>query len=148
MEIRDFYESLIELASPWAVKAVAVKEESVDVYLECADTARFTCPHCECSYPACDCSPSKTWRHLDTCGKMTFLHAGLPVVDCPEHGKQHPRIPWAEEGLSHDPRRSKNGSSGWRRSFVIRRALIRGVQRFSFAGSSARRLATPPAGGP
>jgi tetratricopeptide (TPR) repeat protein len=23
------------------------------------------------------------------------LHAGLPIVDCPEHGNQHPRIPWA-----------------------------------------------------
>ena len=24
------------------------------------------------------------------------MHARLPVVDCPEHGEQHPRIPWAD----------------------------------------------------
>lgn len=97
MEIRDFYEDLLGLASPWAVKTVAVKEESVDVYIECAETAQFPCPHCERSFPVCDYSPSKTWWHLDTCRKMTFLHAGLPIMDCPEHGKQHPRIPWAGE---------------------------------------------------
>ncbi len=97
MEIRDFYASLIEFASPWAVKTVALKEECVDVYLECAETVQFSCPQCGRSFPACDFSPFKTWRHLDTCGKMTFLHAGLPVVDCPEHGKQNPRIPWAKE---------------------------------------------------
>ncbi|MGO9372876.1 MAG: tetratricopeptide repeat protein, partial [Syntrophobacteraceae bacterium] len=37
-----------------------------------------------------------SWRHLDTCRKTTFLHARLPIVNCPEHGEQHPRIPWAD----------------------------------------------------
>jgi tetratricopeptide (TPR) repeat protein len=98
MEIPDFYTDLIELASPWSVKSVAANEgsESVDVYLECAEAAHFACPHCNRTCPVCDYSPSKSWRHLDTCRKMTFLHARLPIVDCPEHGEQHLRIPWAD----------------------------------------------------
>jgi tetratricopeptide (TPR) repeat protein len=28
---------------------------------------------------------------------MTWLHAGLPIVDCPEHGKQQLPAPWAHE---------------------------------------------------
>ena len=99
MEIRDFYTHLIELASPWTVKAVVAKEgsEIVEVHLECAQTARLPCPRCDLSCPVCGSSPLKTWRHLDTCGKMTWLHAGLPIVDCPEHGKQQLPAPWAHE---------------------------------------------------
>ena len=75
MEIRDFYANLLELASPWTVKSVAANEgpESVDVYLECAETAQFPCPRCNLTCPVCDYSPSKTWRHPDTCLKKTFL---------------------------------------------------------------------------
>ncbi|MGO9019999.1 MAG: tetratricopeptide repeat protein [Syntrophobacteraceae bacterium] len=97
MEIRDFYRHLIELDLHWTVKAVEAKEGSVDVHLECAQTAVIPCPRCDLPCPVCGFSPPKTWRHLDTCGKMTWLHAGLPVVDCPEHGKQQLLAPWAHE---------------------------------------------------
>jgi tetratricopeptide (TPR) repeat protein len=98
MEIHDLYTDLIGLSSPWSVKSVAANEgsESVDVYLECAEAAQFPCPHCDRACPVCGYSPSKSWRHLDTCRKITFLHARLPIVDCPEHGEQHLRIPWAD----------------------------------------------------
>ena len=98
MEIRDFYTNLIGLASPWTVKSVAANEgsESVDVHLECVEAAHFACPHCNRTCPVYDYSPAKSWRHLDTCRKTTFLHARLPIVNCPEHGEQHPRIPWAD----------------------------------------------------
>ena len=60
MEILDFYTNLIELAWPWTVKSVAANEgpESVDVYLVCAEDARFACPHCSLACPVCDYSPS------------------------------------------------------------------------------------------
>ncbi len=105
MEIRDFYTHLLDLASPWTVKAVAAKQgpERVDVYLECAEAALLPCPLCDSPCPVCGRSPSKTWRHLDTCGKKTFLRAGLPVVVCPEHGEQHPRIPWADRDSPMTP---------------------------------------------
>jgi tetratricopeptide (TPR) repeat protein len=100
MEIRDFYEHLLGLASPWTVNKVVSegKPERVDVYLECAETAQLQCPRCDLYLSTCDNSPLKTWRHLDTCGKMTYLHARLPVVECPEHGRQCPHPPWGRTG--------------------------------------------------
>ncbi len=97
MEIRDFFAQLLDLAAPWTVREVVAKEgpEIVDVHLECAQTDRLPCPRCDLLCPVCGCSPQKTWRHLDTCGKMTWLHAGLPIVDCPEHGNQQLPAPWA-----------------------------------------------------
>ena len=97
MEIRDFYTQLLELAWPWTVKSISLKEQpgSVCVYLECAETAQLPCPHCERLCAISGYSPSRTWRHVDTGLKRTFLHAGLPIVDCPVHGRQLPRIPWA-----------------------------------------------------
>lgn len=97
MEIGDFYAQLLELAWPWTVKSVSLNEQpdSVDVYLECAEAAQLPCPRCDRPCAVSGYSPSRTWRHMDTCIKKTFLHAGLPVVDCPVHGKQESRIPWA-----------------------------------------------------
>jgi len=98
MEIREFCAHLLDIAPPWTVKEVVVEEgsESVDIYLEWSGTDLFSCPLCHRPCPVCGRSPSKAWRHLDICRKKTFLRAGLPVVDCPEHGRQHPRIPWAD----------------------------------------------------
>jgi tetratricopeptide (TPR) repeat protein len=98
MEPRDLYFHLLDIASPWTVKEVVVKEgaESVDVYLECSPTTLLPCPLCNSPCPVWGRSPSKAWRHLDSCGKKTILRAELPVVDCAEHGKQPTRIPWAD----------------------------------------------------
>lgn len=98
MNIRDFYTQLLEITAPWTVKAVAFTEETktVDVYLSSAGAARFECPYCTRRLPACCDSPEKIWRHLDTCGRTTLLHAKLPVVHCPEHGKQSVRPPWGD----------------------------------------------------
>lgn len=101
MELNDFYAHLLGLAPPWKVKSVASREraDEVDVYLDYERTALFPCPGCGLARPACDRSPVQTWRHLDTCGRTTRLHAELPVVDCPEHGRQSPGPPWGEAGF-------------------------------------------------
>jgi len=98
MDIRDFYSSLIELTPCWKVKTVESEpgSEEVNIYLVCGELARIQCPLCDRLCLVADRLPSRSWRHLDTCGKVTLLHAGLPVVDCPEHGAQHPRPPWGE----------------------------------------------------
>ena len=99
MDIRDFYTHLLELVLPWTIRTVVLEEraERVDVHLECTETALLPCPHCGQNWPVCDFSPQeKTWRHLDTCGKSTYLHARLPIVSCSEHGQQHPRPPWVD----------------------------------------------------
>lgn len=98
MELRDFYTRLLELSSPWTVKTVALNEavETVDVYLAYTVSAEFPCPQCNRRFTACCDSPEKTWRHLDTCGRTTLLHAKLPVVHCPQHGKQLVKPPWGD----------------------------------------------------
>ncbi len=98
IEIREFYRHLLGLAGPWKVAAVVSEDgsEKVDVHLECTDATQLPCPRCNRYCPVCDHSPLGSWRHLDTCGKTTWLHARVPIVDCPEHGRQSPPFPWGE----------------------------------------------------
>ena len=105
MNIRDFYARLLDVPTPWIVKAVAYSEgeETVDVYLACSKTAQFSCPCCKRRFTPCCDSPERTWRHLDTCGRTTLLHARLPVVHCPEHGKNAVNPPWGDWDASGTP---------------------------------------------
>lgn len=98
MELPVFFSRLLELSPPWTIESVAWDErgDRVNVYLECAQTTHFPCPECGRRSPVCDYSPLRTWKHLDTCGRTTHLHAGLPIVDCEEHGRQQPRPPWGD----------------------------------------------------
>src|ERR1039458_5841465 len=38
----------------------------------------------------------RAWRHLDSCGFSTHLHARPPRVECPTHGVRQVALPWAE----------------------------------------------------
>lgn len=40
----------------------------------------------------------RTWRHLDSCQFLTYLHARPPRVSCPEHGVRQVSLPWAQAG--------------------------------------------------
>ena len=81
---------------PWTVKSVVWGErgDTLDVYVECAEAAQLDCPSCGRVCSVTGLSSSRTWRHADTCLKKTFVKGALPVVDCPEHGKQRCRAPW------------------------------------------------------
>ena len=96
VDIQYFYAHLLDLASPWTVKVVVLEDRSerIEVHLEFSAAAQFQCLHCDRYCSIVDVSPLKTWRHLDTCRKTTFLHARLPIVNCPEHGQQQPHPPW------------------------------------------------------
>jgi transposase len=39
---------------------------------------------------------AREWRHLDTMQLKTVLRARVPRADCPEHGPQTIRVPWAD----------------------------------------------------
>jgi len=100
MESKDLYRHLLGLAEPWTVERVeldAVKMH-VEVYAEHAAHARFACPECGLELSVYDHAPERTWRHLDSCQFLTFLHARTPRVRCPEHGVRQARLPWAEAG--------------------------------------------------
>jgi tetratricopeptide (TPR) repeat protein len=96
VDIQYFYAHLLDLASPWTVKVVVLEDRSerIEVHLEFSAATQFQCLHCDRYCSIVDVSPLKTWRHLDTCRKTTFLHARLPIVNCPEHGKQQLHPPW------------------------------------------------------
>ena len=38
----------------------------------------------------------RPWRHLDTCGDVARIEAGVPRVDCPKHGGRQAHFSWAE----------------------------------------------------
>ena len=43
-----------------------------------------------------DHAEERAWRHLDTGGFPTWLHARPPRVKCPAHGVRQVDLPWAE----------------------------------------------------
>jgi transposase len=97
--VRDtaFFSRLLQLTKPWKVDRVAVSSEGeqVDVFLEHRPKGRFACPECDVVLPLYDHAPSRSWRHLDHGGYVTWLHARLPRVYCLEHGIRRVHVCWA-----------------------------------------------------
>jgi transposase len=86
------------VVDPWEVDRVelSVTEARVDVWVGHARRIRFACPECCESLPVYDHSEQRSWRHLDSCGFSTYLHARPPRIECPDHGVRQARLPWAE----------------------------------------------------
>jgi transposase len=93
----ELYRHLLGLDSPWSVARVelGVKEQRVDVWAEHGKT-KWVCPECQAALPLYDHAEERTWRHLDSCQFMTYLHARIPRVKCAEHGVRQVLVPWAE----------------------------------------------------
>jgi transposase len=100
MESKDLYQHLLGLSSPWTVERVDLDmaKQHVDVYVGHPKGTRFACPQCACECPVYDHLAGRTWRHLDSCQFLTYLHAEPPRVKCEEHGVMQAKLPWAEEG--------------------------------------------------
>ena len=94
----DLYRHLLGLTPPWTVARVElnVKEQKVDVWAEHASAELFPCPECGDKLALYDHSEERSWRHLDSCQFLTFLHARPPRVSCATHGVRQVRLPWAE----------------------------------------------------
>jgi transposase len=99
MQDTELYRYLLGLELPWKVERVKLDVDSqrVDVWAGHAEGLRWPCPECGEMMPVYDHTPERTWRHLDSCQFMTFLHARPPRVDCKKHGVRQVRLPWAEE---------------------------------------------------
>lgn len=97
MQDTKLYQRILGLESPWKVERVVldVKGGSVDVFVEHRES-RFPCPTCEKACAIHDHTPSRSWRHLDSCQFKTLLHARTPRVKCDEHGILQVVLPWAE----------------------------------------------------
>lgn len=100
MDSTQLYKQLLGIVTPWAVQRVEmnIHEVQVDVYLAHAEGARFVCPHCKLELGLHDHTPSRQWRHLDSCHFRTVLHARIPRVHCKQHGVVQVELPWAEPG--------------------------------------------------
>lgn len=98
MRDTDLYRQLLGLEKPWSVDRVEldVKKQRVDVWTKHDKPKSWTCPTCEKSVGLHDHDEERAWRHLDSCGFQTFLHARIPRVSCPEHGVHQVRVSWAE----------------------------------------------------
>jgi len=91
------FSKLLGLEEPWRVERVGFvpKPGHLDVFLKHHSGARFACPECTALLSAYDHTPSRSWRHLDHGGHITWLHARVPRVLCLEHGIRRARLPWA-----------------------------------------------------
>jgi len=99
MQDRELYGRILEISSPWEVTEVELhrSEREVVVHVEWMPSSPLICPECGGMCPGYD-RRERRWRHLDTCQYKTILSATVPRVQCPEHGVQQVRVPWAEAG--------------------------------------------------
>jgi len=99
MQTVQFFRRLLGLTSPWSVQRVTVAPEKkrVDVTLTHRRPVPFPCPECGVALPVYDHTASRSWRHLDTGGFLTLVHACVPRVRCLFHGTRQVLVPWALE---------------------------------------------------
>jgi transposase len=99
MHDRELYSRILEISSPWEVTDVELRREEREVLVrvEWMPSSPVVCPECGGACPGYD-RRERRWRHLDTCQYKTILSATVPRVQCPEHGIQQVRVPWAEAG--------------------------------------------------
>jgi len=93
----ELYRQLLRIEVPWKVERVdlSVAEQRVDVVVGHANGVRWPCPECGTELAAYDHAEERAWRHLDSWGFITWLHARPPRVSCPAHGVRQVRLPWA-----------------------------------------------------
>jgi transposase len=87
MDEKSLYAHILNLSSPWQVKALSLDEKagSVTVFIGLIDNTPLICPKCGKNCPVHDHRHRK-WRHLDTCQFATLVEADVPRIMCPEHG--------------------------------------------------------------
>src|SRR6266567_7711963 len=93
----ELYRHLLGLQPPWTVTGVelGLSEQRIDVWLGHAEGVRFPCPKCGAQLPLYDHAEPRVWRHLDSCQFLTYVHARIPRVWCPDHGVHQVEVPWS-----------------------------------------------------
>lgn len=133
MDLVSFYQNVLSLPTPWYVDRVECYPDAkrVDIWLRHVES-RFHCPECMVEYSVCDHLPERTWRHLDTCGYQTFLHARLPRVKCALDGKITAWVPFAT------PQTSVTEDLECRCIMAMQECTMRGAE--ALTGVSVRKL--------
>jgi transposase len=65
-------------------------------YLDHEESRRWQCPICSREYCISDHVGERVWRDPDSGIYHVYLHARIPRVECPEHGKIQVSLPWAD----------------------------------------------------
>ncbi len=94
----EFYAQVLGLIDPWFVEDVdlSLENKRVDIAVAHREGRLWPCPTCAVELPLYDHVEERAWRHLDTGGFPTWLHARPPRVRCPTHGVRQVHLPWAE----------------------------------------------------
>ena len=94
----EFYAQVLGLIDPWFVEDVdlSLENKRVDIAIAHREGRLWPCPTCAVELPLYDHVEERAWRHLDTGGFPTWLHARPPRVRCPTHGVRQVHLPWAE----------------------------------------------------
>lgn len=93
METTDFYQQLLKPPSPWFVSRVELSTERVDVWLEHPPGSQWPCEACGTMCSIYDHTAERSWRHLNTCERQTWIHARLPRIGCDEDGVRQVEAP-------------------------------------------------------
>ena len=94
----EFYAQVLGLVDPWFVDDVdlSIENRRVDIVVSHHEGRLWACPKCEVELALYDHAEERAWRHLDTGGFPTWLHARPPRVNCPTDGVRQVHLPWAE----------------------------------------------------
>lgn len=94
--MKELYYYLIGLVEPWTVNEVKfdIKSQQVDIWVS-HQASSCNCPECKELCPIYDHVNERSWRHLDSCGYKTYVHAKIPRLHCKEHGILQASVPWA-----------------------------------------------------
>ena len=93
MDTTEFYQQLLNPPAPWQVTQVVLTEGRIDVWLEHPSGTKWPCEKCgkECS--VYDHTKERSWRHLNTCERQTWIHAKLPRIKCCVDGVRQVEAP-------------------------------------------------------
>jgi len=99
MHDKELYEKILGISRPWSVEDVNLRlsEGKVEIRIVNLESSDLCCPDCKVVSSRYD-EVKRSWRHLDTCQYETILIAGVPRVNCKEHGVKQVNVPWAEKG--------------------------------------------------
>jgi transposase len=100
MRDTTLFEQALGLSDPWHVirSEFSAQDKRLDLYLDFAPGATFSCPECDAAGCKAHDTEEKTWRHLNFFQHEAYLHARTPRVRCGGCGVKLVAVPWARPG--------------------------------------------------
>lgn len=100
MKDTDLFQLALSLMPPWMVRGCSfdVSEKRLDIQIDFERGGTFSCPACGRAECGAYDTEERTWRHLNFFEHVTYLHAWVPRVKCPDCGIKTVPVPWARTG--------------------------------------------------